>query len=273
MHESTGEYTPANVRIGCAGWSILSRHGAHFDAGESHLARYATRFDMVEINSSFYRPHAFATYARWAAAVPPGFRFSVKLPKSITHEARLHAVGGLLSGFAESIAGLGNRLGGVLVQLPPSLAFDARTADTFFAMLRRRISVPVACEPRHASWFEPRVDATWQRHDVSRVAADPAILPQAALPGGKGGWSYWRWHGSPRMYYDAYGPGRLADLASGLIGIASPRRPAWCIFDNTAGGHAIADAVQLQQLVGSRSAARAKAKPRAAGDFVSKSSP
>ncbi len=273
MHESTGKHPPAKVRIGCAGWSILSRHGAHFDAGDSHLARYATRFDVVEINSSFYRPHAFATYARWAAAVPPRFRFSVKLPKAITHEARLHAVGGLLSGFAESIAGLGDRLGGVLVQLPPSLAFDARTANTFFAMLRRRISVSIACEPRHASWFEPRVDATWQRHDVSRVGADPAILPQAALPGGQGRWSYWRWHGSPRMYYDAYGPDRLRALASALLAQPSPRRTPWCIFDNTAGGHAIADAVQLQQLVRGRSPGRRNAGPRAADESGSKASP
>jgi uncharacterized protein YecE (DUF72 family) len=263
MRDAPGKPPTRNVRIGCAGWSILSRHGAQFDAGESHLARYATRFDVVEINSSFYRPHAFATYARWAASVPSRFRFSVKVPKAITHDARLHAVGGLLSGFTESIAGLGDRLGGVLVQLPPSLAYDARSANTFFAMLRRRTSVPIACEPRHASWFAPRVDDTWQRHDVSRVAADPALLPEAARPGGKGRWSYWRWHGSPRMYYDAYGPQRLAELADALLARTSPARTPWCIFDNTAGGHAIADALQLQQLVSGRSPARRSARSRA----------
>jgi len=238
-----------HVRIGCAGWSILSRHGGHFDAGASHLARYATRFDVVEINSSFYRPHAAATYARWAAAVPSRFRFSVKMPKAITHEARLHAVGSLLSSFTDSIAGLGRKLGGILVQLPPSLVFDSRAANTFFAMLRRRVDVPVACEPRHATWFDPRVDATWQRYDISRVAADPSLMPDAARPGGAGRWTYWRWHGSPRMYYDAYDDGRLRMLADSLRESASRGRPAWCIFDNTAGGHAIADAVRLQQLL------------------------
>ena len=237
------------VRVGCASWSILSRHGAYFDAGASHLARYATRFDVVEINSSFYRPHAVETYARWAAAVHAGFRFSVKMPKAITHEARLHAVGSLLSSFTDSIAGLGRKLGGILVQLPPSLAFDARAANTFFAMLRRRVDVPVACEPRHASWFDARVDATWQRYDISRVAADPSLMEEAAHAGGAGRWSYWRWHGSPRMYYDAYDDGRLTALAGSLCQSASRRRPAWCIFDNTAGGHAIVDAVRLQQLV------------------------
>src|SRR5205085_4945044 len=80
--------SPPQFRVGCAGWSILSRHAGLFDAGASHLARYATRFDAVEVNSSFYRPHAQATYARWAASVPRRFRFSVKLPKAITHDAR-----------------------------------------------------------------------------------------------------------------------------------------------------------------------------------------
>ena len=245
---------PANrstpqIRIGCAGWSILSRHAGLFDAGASHLARYATRFDAVEINSSFYRQHAQGTYARWAASVPNRFRFSVKLPKVITHDARLRGAGNAASRFAEEIAGLGARLGGVLVQLPPSLAFDARTANAFFAMLRRRIAAPVACEPRHASWFEPRVDAIWQRYDVTRVAADPARIGEAARPHGAGPWRYWRWHGSPRMYYDSYDEDRLRALAAALRADARRGRPAWCIFDNTAGGHAIANAARLQELL------------------------
>ena len=70
------------VGIGCAGWSIPGRHAALFGAGDSALARYATRFDVVEVNSSFYRPHQHATWRRWAAAVPRGFRFSVKLPQA-----------------------------------------------------------------------------------------------------------------------------------------------------------------------------------------------
>jgi uncharacterized protein YecE (DUF72 family) len=242
--------TPASpVRVGCAGWSILSRHTGLFDAGDSHLARYATRFDVVEINSSFYRPHAAKTYQRWAASVPRAFRFSVKLPKAITHDGRLRAAGAALSRFSGEVAGLGNKLGGLLVQLPPSLAFDARTADTFFAVLRRRLTVPVACEPRHPSWFESGVENIWQRYEVARVAADPARIPAASLPGGRGRWHYWRWHGSPRMYYDSYDEDRLRALAHALLAEATRSRVAWCIFDNTAGGHAIANAARLQELL------------------------
>ena len=248
------------VRIGCAGWSIPSRDATSFGNGDSHLQRYATRFDVVEINSSFYRPHAARTYERWAAVVPARFRFSTKLPKAITHDARLKGCGTLLDRFAGEICGLGDKLGGLLVQLPPSLAFDARIANTFFAMLRRRFDVAIACEPRHASWFDPDVSTLWQRHAIARVAADPARLPEAARPAGQGGWTYWRLHGSPHMYYDNYDEARLSHYASELR--ATEGRVAWCIFDNTAAGHAIPNALRLQQLVSTGQSARKAPQPR-----------
>lgn len=237
------------IRIGCAGWSVPSRHRALVGVEGSHLARYAVRFDAVEINSSFYRPHAMATYARWAAQVPRDFRFSVKLPKAITHEAALCRCGGDLARFAGEVAGLGQKLGGVLVQLPPSLAFDARVADTFFAMLRRRLACAIACEPRHASWFTHAADAVWTRYGIARVAADPARVPAAAEPGGAGRWAYFRWHGSPRMYYDAYDDARLLALAASVRAATRARRTGWVIFDNTAAGHAMADAATLQSML------------------------
>ena len=242
----------AGVRIGCAGWSIPSRHASLFAPGDSHLSRYATRFDIAEINSTFYRPHQPKTFERWATSVPRHFRFSVKLPKAITHEARLHGTGDALTVFFDSLAALGSKLGGVLVQLPPSLAFDVRLAERFFAMLRRRSRARVACEPRHASWFTPAADAVFERHAIARVAADPATVADAARPGGaRAGarWSYWRWHGAPRIYYSAYDDTALRSLATALAGEARSRAPAWCILDNTAHGHAMADAARLQELV------------------------
>src|SRR5688572_14857580 len=167
--------------------------------------------------------------------------------RAITHDARLRGVGGALDAFLDQVGHLGDRLGGLLVQLPPSLRHDARTASTFFAMLRRRTGLPLACEPRHASWFEPGVDALWTRYRVARVAADPARLPAASAPGGDcSQWSYWRWHGSPRIYYSAYGKAALGALAGALRGRSRPGAPAWCILDNTAAGHAIPNAATLQ---------------------------
>lgn len=235
------------VRPGCAGWQIPAAHRDLFGEGESVLARYATRFDVVEINSSFYRPHRPETYSRWAAQVPAAFRFSVKLPRAVTHDARLHAVGPMLDQFRDEVAGLGRKLGGLLVQLPPSLVFDARVAGNFFAMLDRRFDCPVACEPRHASWFGAPADRLWQRHGVARVAADPAALPAAALPAGAGRWRYLRWHGSPRMYYSNYDEAALDALVARLAGGST--LPTWVIFDNTAHGHAVANAARLKEKV------------------------
>ena len=100
-----------NVRIGCAGWSLPRAESSRFAAAGSHLERYASRFDAVEINSSFHRPHRPATYARWSASVPPAFRFSVKLPKAITHVLRLQDAGDPLATFLSEVAGLGEKLG------------------------------------------------------------------------------------------------------------------------------------------------------------------
>ena len=213
------------------------------------LERYATRFDATEINSSFYRPHQRKTYARWADSVPPDFRFSVKLPKSISHELRLQRCAGPLDRFLGETDGLGSKLAGILVQLPPSMAFEARVAATFFAMLRRRTDVAIACEPRHPSWFGPGAVSLFERHAINRVAADPALCADAARPGAYGSWRYWRWHGSPRIYYSDYPEAALSELATQARRDARSEATPWIIFDNTAHGHATANAARLQQLL------------------------
>jgi uncharacterized protein YecE (DUF72 family) len=113
------------VRIGTAGWSIPKQHAAPFPSEGTHLERYGAIFNAVEINSSFYRPHRTATYERWAASVPEDFRFAVKVPKSVTHERRLKGTGDLLDQFVSEVGGLGPKLGPLLIQLPPSLAFQS----------------------------------------------------------------------------------------------------------------------------------------------------
>lgn len=244
----------ADALVGCAGWAAPRQYGELFEGGSSVLARYATRFPIVEVNTSFYRPHRNETYARWASSVPAGFRFSVKLPRTISHELALRGAGDALDRFLAQSRGLGQHLGGYLLQLPPSHAFDVRVASTFFRLLRRRTQAPCACEPRHASWFTDRADELMRRHAISRVAADPAILPAAAVPGGDPRWPYWRWHGAPRMYYSDYGEAALASLAASVARNSTGGR-TWVIFDNTAHGFAVPNAARLQDLV--REAARA----------------
>ncbi|MES2977416.1 MAG: DUF72 domain-containing protein [Pseudomonadota bacterium] len=237
------------VFCGCAGWSLPPAAQHAFGAGNSHLSRYATRLNAAEINSSFYRPHSRATYARWAASVPAAFRFSVKLPKAITHDARLRQSDSLLPPFFEQIEGLEDRLGCLLVQLPPSLAFDSDVAAGFFRNLRAHCSAQVALEPRHASWFSPGADALMVHHGVARVLADPVLFGEARMPGGCPGLVYLRLHGSPRRYYSPYTRATLEALAARIEQARSHAREIWCIFDNTASGAATDDALQLRSLL------------------------
>src|SRR5687768_14756132 len=116
-----GEQKP--IFIGTAGWSIPKSSAEHFPADGSHLERYAQTLPAVEINSSFYRPHKIESYERWARAVPEGFRFAVKIPKTITHEKQLRGADELLNRFLGEAITLGTKLGPLLVQLPPSLRF------------------------------------------------------------------------------------------------------------------------------------------------------
>ena len=239
----------ATVRIGCAGWSIPRAHAARFPADGSQLERYAQVFDAVEINSSFYRPHQPATWRKWSDAVPADFRFAVKMPKAISHGARLRECSPLLDAFIAQVSNLGDKLGCLLLQLPPSLAWDAGVALPFFEQLRRVYRGPVACEPRHASWFNAAVSRALREHAIARAAADPARLPRAALPAGDRRFCYVRLHGSPRIYYDAYDAATLTRIAAHLRCPEGVRRECWCIFDNTAAGHATGNALELREQI------------------------
>ncbi len=242
--------------LGTAGWTIPKQHAELFpvQAGEvklSHLERYAGRLSCVEINSSFHRPHRRSTWERWAASVPDEFRFAVKTPKAITHASKLINTGAALQEFVQSIAGLGSKLGPVLVQLPPKLAFDEATAHDFFTTLRELHVGQVVLEPRHESWFTSTVDQLLRGFEIARVAADPPKgSAAAARPGGWDGLHYWRLHGSPRTYYSDYDEAALLRIAGMLTSEAKQRQhDTWIIFDNTALGHASANVIRLGELL------------------------
>jgi uncharacterized protein YecE (DUF72 family) len=245
-----GDIVLSRVYIGSAGWSIPPALAFAFDTPGTHLERCARRVTCVEINSSFYRPHAAATYARWAKATPRGFRFAVKIPRTITHELELRRAERPFSQFLSETAGLGDRRGPLLVQLAPSFAFDRRVVAAFLAMVRARYDGPLACEPRHPSWFSPPAERLLTRHRVARVAADPARARHAESPGGWKGLVYFRLHGSPHVYWSSYDAPRLEALAA-AIRAQSAATEVWCVFDNTATGAALRNACELQTLLAS----------------------
>lgn len=236
------------IRIGTAGWSISSRYREDFPAAGSQLERYAARFGCVEINSSFYRPHRSETYQRWVAAVPEDFKFSVKVPKTITHEKRLRGCESEIDAFCRQVAALGAKLRVLLVQTPPSLRLEPQAAAASFTALRAGTDAAIVVEARHASWFTPEADTLLGAHGVTRVIADP---PHGEARPTEASLVYFRFHGRPRVYFSNYDDDALNEIARRLRAAAETSE-TWCIFDNTAEGHAVANALCVQRLLGPR---------------------
>jgi uncharacterized protein YecE (DUF72 family) len=242
------------IRVGLAGWSNPPAKRLERSPEQTHLSYYAAHFPCVEINSSFYRPHQSATYARWRDETPETFRFSVKMPRSITHESHLKRCTSEVSRFYADIAELRPKLAAILVQLPPSLEFNARTARAFFSSVPRLRGTKIVCEPRHSSWFSNTAENLLREAGVSRVAADPARSAGAEAPGGSRRFAYFRWHGSPRLYYSKYSQTQLAAFAAAVM--KTKAADAWCVFDNTARHAAWDDALEFMAALRSLQHAR-----------------
>lgn len=228
------------IRVGTAGWAMPGE-------GDSHLVRYARQLRCCEINSTFRRRHRLSTYERWRDGVGDDFLFAVKVPQDVTHKARLVDCRARVDEFLTETAALGAKRALLLVQTPPSLAFDPGVAERFFTYLADASECGVVCEPRHASWFASEAEELLARLGIARVAADPATVPSAAAPGGWPGLRYYRWHGFPRVYYSAYEPQRLRDLAEEVL---KGSTPVWVIFDNTTLGAGTQNALELRDLLG-----------------------
>jgi uncharacterized protein YecE (DUF72 family) len=247
VSQGSGRMTKtAMIRVGTAGWSIPRASASRFDAAGTHLQRYSRRLGCAEINSSFYRPHAAARYAKWRNSTPPDFRFAVKLPRTITHELGLEDAREPFVAFLHQTEGLAEKRGPVLVQLPPSLEFDEPVVTRFLELVRDLYNGVVVCEPRHATWFSSAVDSLLKKYTVARVAADPAPVPSAADPAGWSGVAYFRLHGSPRKYWSRYDEQFLVTLATTIRDTGSADE-VWCVFDNTASGAAMENAWELSE--------------------------
>ncbi len=232
------------IRIGTAGWSIPKRYAHLFPADGTHLQRYASKFPITEINQTFYKLPRPSTLQKWADTTPADFRFSVKLHRNFTHFHKLKSTQELKE-FIEAVSHLGNKLFSILVQLPPSLQFDKNIAASFLTLLRDFFHGYIAIEPRHASWQE--AEDLLKKLQIARVAANPVRYGNDCKPGGYEDFLYYRLHGSPKIYYSEYSKDFLQDLAVSLL--AHPAKEKVVIFDNTASGAAIKNALELMEMV------------------------
>lgn len=223
--------------VATAGWSVPRTVADIFPKEGSGLVRYASLFNGVEINSTFYRRHKKSTFARWADAVPEGFRFAVKIPNEITHGRAMRDIREPFKVFLHDISPLGEKRGPLLCQLPPSLAFDRDDIERAFDAMRKSDPGPIVIEVRHKSWASDQAMALLQQHSINRVLADPAPV-----------WStddfqqpprYVRLHGKPKVYYSSYTVKEIRAFSK----LLAP--DSWCVFDNTASGAAIENALTM----------------------------
>ena len=239
---------PAQVRIGTSGWEYDHWKGRFYpdDVPRTRwLEFYATNFDTVELNASFYRLPGTITFDRWAARVPARFAFAVKASRYLTHVRRLRDPEEPLERLWSRARRLRTHLGPVLYQLPPRWRPDTQRLSAFLAAAGPRPGQVI--EFRDARWYEPPILALLESAGVALCLHDmPGSVPPTTRVGPI---VYVRFHGSGQKYGGAYPPQHLAAWAERMAEWASEGWPVWAYFNNDVGGHAVVDAARLRDYV------------------------
>ncbi|WRS29750.1 DUF72 domain-containing protein [Actinomycetaceae bacterium MB13-C1-2] len=256
------------ARIGTSGWKYPEWRGKFYPKGlvqRLELSYFAQRIHSLELNGPFYGLMRPSTYQNWASEVPDGFRYAVKGWKTVSHLRRLRDVEKPLSDFfASGLLELGDKLGPVLWQLPPSLRFDAPTLNDFLKQLPattaeaagiagvsapdRSVQLRYALEPRNQTFSDPEAVAILKEHDVAMVTSDnPDRFP--IFHEVTASFAYFRLHGTPKMYYSDYSDEQLAVWAGAMTRLLQEGRDVYCYFDNTAGGRAPYNAMSLAEVL------------------------
>jgi uncharacterized protein YecE (DUF72 family) len=235
------------IRVGTSGYMYRHWRGVLYPEGLAQrlwLPRYASVFDTVELNATFYRLPSAETVDRWRELVPPGFTFAVKGSRYLTHLKRLLDADEGLRRFWEPVSHLGRKRGPLLWQLPPHMKPDLPRLDHFLARLPRARH---AVEFRDPAWYAEETCAVLERHGVAFCEHD-AVAREP--PRRTGGFRYVRFHGTTGRYSGRYGAAALRARAADYLASAARGEDVFVYFNNDLGGHAVRDALELLALVG-----------------------
>jgi len=236
------------VHIGCSGWVYKHWRGIFYPEGlpqKRWFERYAEEFDTVEINASFYRLPLASTFEGWRDKAPQGFRYAVKVNRFITHMKKLLECEEPLDQFIALARPLGEKLGPLLYQLPPSLHLDAPRLEAFLKRLPPDLEH--VFEFRHKSWYVPETYALLDRYGASFCVHD---MPGSATERiSVGPIAYVRFHGGEGKYWGRYSDEGLLGWTDWLLEQSLQGRSVWCYFNNDIHGHAIEDGRTLKSMV------------------------
>lgn len=240
----------ARALIGTSGWNYHHwRSGVFYPqqvkGSKAQLAHYATVFDTVEVNSTFYHLPRPSTCEAWRLQSPQGFTFALKGPRIITHRQRLQGSQELLAQFLTSASRLQDRLGPILWQLPPGFSVDVLSLETFLRL--HPVGLRVAFEFRHRSWFCDAVYQILARYNAALVWADSPKYPLVEVI--TASFAYCRLHGHEVMYMSGYSDEQLGGWAGRVRQWLGEGRDVYVYFDNDAEGHAPWDAIRLREMI------------------------
>jgi len=243
------------VLVGTSGWQYRDWRGVLYPPGvpqRSWLEYYAGRYATVENNASFYRLPSRETFADWRARTPAGFLMAVKASRYLTHIRRLRDPAEPVGRLLRAAAGLGDRLGPVLVQLPPTMAADVGALDECLREFARFPAVGqpvrVAVEFRHESWWTPEARQTLERHGAALCWADRLGSPLGPL-WRTADWGYLRFHEGCSQPWPRYGAQALRSWARRAAGTWPDGADVFAYFNNDQGGAALHDAAAFAAIL------------------------
>ncbi len=251
------------VLVGTSGWQYRDWRGVLYPPGLAQrrwLEYYASQYATVENNGAFYRLPSPQTFADWRARTPADFVMAVKASRYLTHVLRLRDAAGPVGRLLGAAAGLGDRLGPVLLQLPPNLPADPGALEDClreFAAFRMpgepgassaaAVRVRVAVEFRHESWWTGQIREVLTRHDAALCWADRLGRPASPL-WRTADWGYLRLHEGAAQPWPRYGERALSSWVQRIAATWPDDADVFAFFNNDPGGAAVHDAAAFASL-------------------------
>ncbi len=255
------------ILFGTSGWSYQEWVGAFYpDNRTSKLPFYAKIFESVEVDSSFYRPPSKSMIAGWAKATGLDFKFSLKIPKSITHDRRLAGAEKEVLDFIQLVGPLdkAGKLGCLLIQLAPSFTFkEKKSLEFFFGLLPRHLHFAV--EFRHESWNRKETRDLLKEFNIANTITDSPVgfLSKVVITATTHSYVRWHGHGKSVWYNYRYSENELRPWLAKLNQIESQVPVTYAYFNNHYGGNAPFNLLQLIDMGGGLADSQRKAMARA----------
>jgi uncharacterized protein YecE (DUF72 family) len=241
------------ILVGTSGWQYRDWRGVLYppDVPQKRwLEHYAGQYATVENDGTFYRLPASETFADWQARTPEDFVMAIKASRFLTHVKRLREPAEPVARLMRAAAGLGSRLGPVLLQLPPNLTAEVARLDeclTEFGQTAGGRPVRVAVEPRHPSWWTDQTRQVLAAHGAALCWADRRGRPQAPL-WRTADWGYLRFHEGAAQPWPRYGTRALRSYLDRVAQCWPGAEPVYVYFNNDQFGAAVADSAAFARL-------------------------